>query len=84
MTAPGRSRFDWAPYHSCGSRAKIREFITRGSIEYEQCMEGGTYLIRRTERNGDAQAPTVMEIGRGSTRVRVLDHWRLIVSGDAS
>ncbi|GAA3203980.1 hypothetical protein GCM10020216_003080 [Nonomuraea helvata] len=84
MTAPCRSRLEWAPYNSHGTRARIKEFVTWGSVEYEQCIEGGSYLIRRTERNSDTGVRTVMEIGRGMTRIRVLDLWQLIVSGDAS
>ncbi|MGI5283552.1 hypothetical protein ACQEVF_09495 [Nonomuraea polychroma] len=69
------------PYDSRGTRPRIKEYVTRGNVEYEQCIEGGAYLIRRTERS-DAAKPTVMEIGRGMTRIVVLDLWKLVVMGD--
>ncbi|MFI7632941.1 hypothetical protein [Nonomuraea sp. NPDC049400] len=62
-------------------RTRIREHVTRGAVEYEHCIEGGSYLIRRTERN-DVGKPVVMETGRGMTRIAVLDLWKLIAVGD--
>ncbi|MET7332301.1 hypothetical protein, partial [Nonomuraea sp. NPDC005650] len=72
---------EWFPYDCLGTRTRVREYLTRGNVEYEQCIEGGAYLIRRTQRSNAAK-PTVTEIGRGKTRIAVLDLWKLIVIGD--
>ncbi|MFB9627998.1 hypothetical protein [Nonomuraea helvata] len=83
MTTPGTTSLEWSPYNSRGTRPRIKEFVTHGDVEYEQCIEGGSYLIRRTKWNDNGQ-PTVMETGRGMARIRVLGLWKLIASGDAS
>ncbi|MEQ4725687.1 hypothetical protein [Nonomuraea sp. B19D2] len=75
------SGLEWVPYDSRGTRTRIKEHVTRGAVEYEHCIEGGAYLIRRTERH-DGGERTVMETGRGMTRIAVLDLWKLIAVGD--
>ncbi|MFI6734186.1 hypothetical protein ACIBI9_14750 [Nonomuraea sp. NPDC050451] len=81
VVASGMPGLEWFPYDSPGTRTRVREYLTRGNVEYEQCIEGGAYLIRRTQRS-NVTKPTVMEIGRGRTRIVVLDLWKLIVMGD--
>lgn len=69
---------EWRPYNSHGTRSKVREIVTRGAVEYELCLEGGVYVIRRTDRHRNAVK--VHETARGLYR-HTMDVWALIVSG---
>jgi hypothetical protein len=71
---------DWTAYNSRGTRSRVREFVTHGAIEYELCLEGGQYVIRRTDRRRPNH-PTVVEAGRNLCRQAMLELWRLIVEG---
>ena len=78
MNDPGD--LDWLPYDSRGTTSRVREFVTRGSVEWELCCEGGSYVIKRTVTRGERT--TVTEAARGRYR-RTMDAWKLVVSGDA-
>jgi hypothetical protein len=83
MTAVcGTVDVEWRPYDSRGvPRSRVKEFVTRGTVEYEQCVEGGSYVIRRTERDRTGEMIRITETGRGLTRRDALDLWKLIVMG---
>lgn len=71
---------DWRPYDSRGTRSKVRDLVAFGAVEYELCLEGGLYVIRRTDRR--KKAVRVHETARGP-RQRTAEAWKLIVSGEA-
>ncbi|MEU7915800.1 hypothetical protein [Microbispora bryophytorum] len=71
---------DWRPYDSRGTRSKVREILTFGRVEYELCLEGGLYVIRRTDRR--KKAVVVSETARGRYP-DTMDAWKLIASGNA-
>lgn len=62
--SPSLPPIEWEPYFLRGARCRMRDFIVRGSVEFELCAEGGHYVIRRTERKGD-QVVSVTETARG-------------------
>lgn len=72
---------EWRPYVARVPRPKVREFFTRGKVEYELCLEGGLYVIRRTDRR--KKAVRVHETARGP-RQRTAEAWRRLVSGELS
>ncbi len=69
---------DWRPYDSRGTCSRVRGIVKFGRVEYELCAEGGSYVIRRTDRREKLEK--VHETARG-TRVRALEIWELITSG---
>lgn len=71
------SDLDWRPYNSLGTRSRVMQIITRGSVELELCGEGGQWVIRRTERKG--KRVTVTETSRGRPR-DVEDVWNQLAS----
>ncbi|MEV4575412.1 hypothetical protein AB0K16_19380 [Nonomuraea jabiensis] len=73
---------DWRPYHARATRSRVREYVTRGAVEYELCVESGQYVIRRTDRRRKNRT-TVSEVGREQSRQATLALWRLIMNGDA-
>ena len=73
--------FDWEPYERQGARCNVREFVTRGKVEFELCLEGGRDVIRRSDYSGGQ--PVVTEVGRSLSRLDTLDLWNLIVRGNA-
>lgn len=74
-------RLEWRPYHAHVLRPKVREFFTRGKVEYELCLEGGSYVIRRTDRR--KPRVKVEETARGYHR-QAYAAWRRLVSGEVS
>ncbi|MEV4081665.1 hypothetical protein AB0J43_15455 [Nonomuraea fuscirosea] len=71
---------DWRPYDSRGTRSRVREYVTRGKVEFELCSEGGQEIIRRTDRSG--KRPVVSEVGRSLTHRDTVDLWKLVMMGD--
>jgi len=72
---------EWRPYSAHVLRPKVRDHVTRGKIEYELCFEGGSYVIRRTDRSG--RTVRVEETARGYHR-QAYAAWRRLVSGEVS
>lgn len=72
---------EWRPYSAHVLRPKVREFFTRGKVEYELCLEGGSYVIRRTDRR--KPRVKVEETARGYHR-QAYAAWRRLVSGEVS
>ena len=62
-----RVDLEWDPYDSRGTRSRVKAFVVRGNVEYELCVEGGQYVIRRTVRKGGRVVVT--ETARGGERV---------------